>query len=136
MVFRKKTSTETRTFVRFLKLGSSVSVNEICRKAVVSRATVHRCLKDKKHRKLKKCPGRLKLIDVQTQRLMARKIRFLLSDEGGFSSKRLAKECSIEPSISTSTVTRTLWRMGYHYLQVRKKGILTEKDKTARRRFA
>ena len=67
---------------------------------------------------------------------MARKLRFLLSDGGSFSRKRLVKECSIEPRISTSTVTRTLWRMGYHYLQVQKKGILTEKDKTARRRFA
>ena len=137
MVFRKKTSTETRAFVRFSKQGSSVGVNEICRKAGVSRATVHRCLKeDKKHRKLKKCPGWPKLIDAQTQPLMARKIRFLLLAKGGFSSKRLVKECSIEPSISTSTVTRTLWWMGYHYLQVQKKGILTEKDKTARRRFA
>ena len=36
---------------------------------------------------------------------------------------------------SMFTVTRTLWRMGYHYLQARKKVILTEKDKTARRRF-
>ena len=132
MVFRKKTSTEICAFVRFLKQGSSVSINEICRKAGVSRAMVHRCLKeDKKHRKLKKCPGWPKLIDAQTQPLMARKIRFLLLAKGGFSSKRLVKECSIELSISTSTVTQTLRRMGYHYLQVRKKGILTEEDKTA-----
>ena len=131
MVFQKKTSTETHAFVRFLKQGSSVSVNEICRKAGVSIATVHRCLKEDKKR------GNLKeLINAQTQRLMVRKIRFLLSDGGNFSSKRLVKECSIEPSISTSTVTRTLWRMRYHYLQVWKKGILTEKEKTARRRFA
>ena len=137
MVFRKKTSAETRAFVRFLKQGSSVSVHEICRKAGLSRATVYRCLKEEKTReKPKKCLGRPKLINARTQRLMARKIKFLRSDEGCFSSKRLAKECSIEPSISTSTVTRTLRRMGYHYLQARKKGILTEKDKTARRRFA
>ena len=120
--------------MRFLKQGSSVSVNEICRKVGVLHATVQRRLKeDKKHAKLKKCPSRPKLIDAQTQWLRARKIRFLLSDEGGFSSKRLLKECSIEPSISMSMVTRTLWPIGYHYLQVRKKGILTEKDKTARR---
>ena len=98
---------------------------------------VHIYLKeDKKYGNLKKCTGQPKLIHAQTQRLMARKIRFLLSDGGSFSRKRLVKECSIELRISTSTVTRTLWRMGYHYLQVRKKGILTEKDKTARRRFA
>ena len=121
MVFWKKTSTETHTFVRFLKQESSVSVNEICRKVRVSHAMVHIYLKENKKRgNLKKCPGRPKLIDAQPQRLMARKIRFLRSDKGWFSSKRLAKECSIEPSISTSTVTQTLWRMGYQYLQVRK----------------
>ena len=133
-VFLKKTSAETHIFVIFVKQGSSVSVNEICRKAGVSCATVQRCLKeDKKHGNLKKCPGQPKLIDAQTQWLMARKIRFLQSDKGSFSRKRLVKECSIEPSISTSMVTRTLWPIGYHYLQVRKKGILTKKDKTARR---
>ena len=100
-------------------------------KGGVSCATVYRCLKrEKKHRKPKKCPRQLKLIDTQTQRLMARKIKFLRL-EGGFSSKRLVKECSIELSISTSTVTQTLRRMGYHYLQVWNKGILTEEDKTA-----
>ena len=139
MVFKGKKDAETRAYVRFLMEDSFKSTAEICRRAQVSRATVYRWRKDRSEKDLgkRKPLGRPRSIDARAERRMVRKLKQLRYKDGGFSTKTLLNEVGIDPtSVSKSTVTRTLRRMGYFYLPSRKKGILTEKDKTLRRKFA
>ena len=138
MVFKGEISAETRAYVRYLKRPNSLTVREICARTKVSRATVYRCVTNAgKLEKPKRKVGRQKLISARTERLMERKLKYLRLKEGTFNSKRLLEEVGIDPSkISASTVTRTLTRMGYNYVQSRKKGILTEKDRRDITRFA
>ena len=55
--------------------------------------------------------------------------------EGNFSCQRISAEAALY-NVSLWTVNRTLKRMGYAFLEARKKGILLEKDFRERLKFA
>ena len=59
-----------------------------------------------------------------------RGIKRLRIEEGIFSSERLMQQCSLsEGDVSNRTIRRYLNRNGFKFLQARKKGLLSEKDK-------
>ena len=66
-----------------------------------------------------------------------RGIKRLRIEEGVFSSERLMQQCSLsEGDVSNRTIRRYLNRNGFKFLQARKKGLLSEKDKRERLTFA
>ena len=66
-----------------------------------------------------------------------RGIKRLRIEEGIFSSERLMQQCSLsEGDVSNRTIRRYLNRNGFKFLQARKKGLLSEKDKRKRLTFA
>ena len=69
------------------------------------------------------------------ERLILRSIPVLREREGSFTSTRLIQYNRIH-SISDHTVRRLLNRNGYHYLQARKKGLMSASDRMKRVAFA
>ena len=75
-----------------------------------------------------------RLLDSRMERRLQRAVKILSAQEG---SKRLCKEAGIDvASASLDTIQRTLHRMVYSFLQCRRKGLLTDKDRLKRMRFA
>ena len=136
MVFKEKIKAELKAYVKFLREEGDVPVKEIVLRCGISRASVYRCLKSanqaqKKSKKL----GRPRLIDVRQERKIQRTIARLREQEGNFSCHRIRAETGLY-NVSLWTINRTLKRMGYAFLEARKKGILLEKDFRERLRFA
>ena len=81
--------------------------------------------------------GRPKKLSLRQERLLVRTVRLLRTEEGTFSSKRLMQRCSLsEGNVSNRTIRRCLNRNGFKYLQARKKGLISYKDKRERLKFA
>ena len=136
MVFREKIKAELKAYVRFLRGEGDIPVKEIVHRCGISRASVYRCLKSANQaQKKSKEHGRLRLIDVRQERKIQRTIARLREKEGNFSCHRIRAEAGLY-NVSLWTINRTLKRMGYAFLEARKKGILLEKDFRERLRFA
>ena len=136
MVFKEKIKPELKAYVRFLREQGDVPVKEIVHRCGISRASVYRCLKfaNQAQKKSKK-HGRPRLIDVRQERKIHRTIGRLREQEGNFSCHRIRAEAGLH-NVSLWTINRTLKRMGYAFLEARKKGILLERDFRERLRFA
>ena len=136
MVFKEKIKAELKAFVRFLREEGDVPVKQIVHRCGISRASVYRCLKraNQAEKKSKK-HGRPRLIDARQERKIQRTIARLREQEGNFSCHRIRAEAGLY-NVSLWTINRTLKRMGYAFLEARKKGILLEKDFRERLKFA
>ena len=136
MVFKEKIQAELKAFVRFLREEGDVPVKQIVHRCGISRASVYRCLKraNQAQKKSKK-HGRPRLIDARQERKIQRTIARLREQEGNFSCHRIRAEAGLY-NVSLWTINRTLKRMGYAFLEARKKGILLEKDFRERLKFA
>ena len=88
-----------------------------------------KCDKDRKLR------GRPRLISPRDERIMVRNIARLRKAEGNFSCHQLRAESGLH-HVSLCTMNRTLKRLGFGFMEARRKGILTEKDYAERRQFA
>ena len=74
---------------------------------------------------------------MQDERKLIRTLKSLRQEEGNFTSIRLMSHPGISPkNVSNRTVQQFLERNGYHFLQARKKGLLSEKDVKERLAFA
>ena len=63
-----------------------------------------------------------------------KKVRYTTG--GHFSSRKIAVEANIPSTISNRTVRRALNKSQFHWLQARKKGLMTVKDHSKRLKFA
>ena len=72
---------------------------------------------------------------MRQERKIQSTIARLREQEGNFSCHRIRAEAGLY-NVSLWTINRTLKRMGYAFLEARKKGILLEKDFRERLRFA
>ena len=74
---------------------------------------------------------------ARDERRIERSIQRLRREEGNFTARRILLELNMKvTTISVRTMQRHLKRMGYRYVQARKKGILTTKDCKGRLAFA
>ena len=80
--------------------------------------------------------GRPRRLTERDERNLVRALKTLRKTEGSFSASRLKLEAGVDRTISNSTVRRCLNRLGYRYLQARRKGLMTEKDVKQRLAFA
>lgn len=146
MVYNRKTSAEERALIRFLYMERRYSLRQIAAKVDRSAATVMRVLKEfntpstysQTHGKVThQRRGRPRKLSSREERLLIRALLKLRRTEGNFTAKRLMNEANIsESDVSVRTVGRFLNSKGYFYLQARKKGLLTNNDKSLRVAFA
>jgi len=79
--------------------------------------------------------GRKRKLSLRQERLILCSIPVLREREGSFTLKRLLQYNRI-CGISDRTIRRLLNRNGYHYLQARKKGLVSASDRMKRVAFA
>jgi len=107
------------------------------KKTNVSKAHIHRIWNEEITGKKKalKSPGRPKKLDARMERRLIRLIPKMRSVDKNWTVRRLMQIAEVE-HVHRSTVTRSLNRNGFWYLQCRKKGLLSTKDKKLRVQFA
>lgn len=118
-----------------------MSVQEIMKLTGVSRASIYRIGREKmkkfeKKKKDRKLSRGGKKLTIRDQRALLRQLHQLRRNGGQFSSKRLAEVTGLSRNVSDRTVRRWLNQNGYFYLQSRKKGLMSDKDKNGRVDFA
>ncbi len=116
-----------------------MSTRDIAKECGVSNATVSWIAK-MSNRPVKVPSGRLgrpRKINKRTERHIIRTLKKVRSTTGGnFSSKKVAVEANLSPTISNRTVRRVLNRNSFHWLQARKKGLMSPNDHQKRLKFA
>lgn len=134
-------SKEQSIYMRYLHQDKGLSCYQIMKRfPQFSKATICRHMKrsidnnvfDRRSRN----PGRPKKLTTRDERNIIRAVHRLRVSIGSFTAKRLRTEAGIPATVSVWTVRRVLHRHGYHYLQSRKKGMLTRKDTYKRLKFA
>lgn len=120
------------------------TVREIAKMTNMSKSTVHRISQNKKQllgqvqtSKIKRKPGRKPKLTERHKRMLVRSLKRLRQRSVNFTSYDLVRDSGIDASIAhRRTITRYLNKMGYYFMQSRKKGLLTEKDKKQRLQYA
>ena len=72
--------------------------------------------------------GRPPVLSLRDKRKILRAIPRLRRLEGSFNSARLAVEVGLAGKVNLRTIRKFLNKSGYHFLQARKKGLLTNND--------
>ena len=140
MAFKKKIDAESRAYMRFLRSHAKIPYRELIAKYKISRSTLYRINKEdstaRKHVVMKR-RGRPRKLSTRDERQILRHMKDLRRREGQLTSKQLMEETGIDrANVSDRTVRRVLNRNGYHYLQPRRKGILSTRDQKLRVKFA
>ena len=121
MVFKGKISAEKKAFVKFLREEGNLSIKEIVHWCGISRATIYHCLKGRiLCQKNTKTHGRPRIINEREERLLQRTVTRLCKQQGNFSCHRVRAESGLY-NVSLWTINRMLKRMGYAFLEARKK---------------
>lgn len=143
MVFTGKFSAEKRAYIRLLGKTGRHTAKEVADECKVSLPSVYRIWNNKfskefeRKQKEQKCGGRPEKLTLRQKRSILRNINILREDNSNFTSKNLLLNSGMNPkNISSRTVRRFLNKSGYHYLQARKKGVLTTTDIRKRYNFA
>lgn len=127
-------------YMRLLHQDMAVPIREICRRfPQYSQRTIYRHAKGKvplksaDGRKLNR--GRPRKLTLRDERKIKRALLKLRNETGNFSSLRIQEETQLT-HISSRTFRRHLNKLGFKYLQSRKKGLLTNADKKKRLSYA
>lgn len=83
----------------------------------------------------KKKRGRPRKLTERDERAIVNALKKSRKELAGFTAKQIQDSCNLG-HVSTKCVHRVLHKNGYHYLQSRKKGLVFEKDKVRRLKFA
>ena len=122
----------------YIKLAKGIrSVEDLIDKTNVSKAHIHRIWNEDLTPKKTalKSPGRPKKLDARMERRLIRLIPKMRSVDKNWTVRRLMQMAEVD-HVHRFTVTRALNRNGFWYLQCRKKGLLSLKDKKLRVQFA
>ena len=138
MVFRGHVGTDIRTSVFQLRENTNMSLRTIAKGCGISHSSVSRILHG--GIKLRSClpsrSGRPEKLSAKQRRLLLRNLKKLREENPSFSLKDLMHESGVSSiDVSVRTVNRLIQRQGYHYLQTRKKGLLTKEDMCKRVTF-
>ena len=130
-------SAETRAYIKYKK---NSNVGELVKETAVSRSQIYNIWKEslggKRERKdLKSVGGRSSKLSVRDKRKILRLVKTLRGQEPNWTIKRMMARADVK-NVSRRTVSRFLNKEGYNYLQARKKGLLSERDKKTRVKFA
>ena len=130
-------SPELRAFIIFKK---GTSVEELVRQTGVSRSHIFNIWREATHIKTesktpKSVGGRPSKLSMRDKRRIMRTVKILRSQDPNWTVKRIIMKADLH-AVSRRTVSRYLNKQGLRYLQARKKGLMTERDKSKRLKFA
>ena len=134
---RKRIPEEAKATIRALKSTTPLTLEEIALRCRISKTSVQRIASTENEvpMKRRKFCARKKKLTPEQEALILRSIVELRDQEGSFSSRRLMERTGIH-HVTDRTVRRLLNRNGYFFLQARKKGLMSQKDKDQRLEFA
>ena len=89
-----------------------------------------------KHNKQHDNKGRPRSLTVRDERNVFKALHNLRKESAAFTSQKIQNAAGLTAKTCNRTVRRVLRKKGYGYRQTRKKGLLTENDKTLRLNFA
>ena len=138
---KTKITNEMSLYLRFLHQEGSVSVKELCRR--YPKYAVRSIYRHAKKKISIKMPvdgrhsnaGRPTKMTIHDERHLLRRVKQLHSANIAFTVPTLRKDAGLQ-HVSTRTVNRYLNKNDYNYVQTRKKGLLSAKDKKKRVQFA
>ena len=129
-----------KAYAHLLRTKSQASYSEIAKLCKISKSSSQRICeepvnKTQSNRVCKKT-GRPRKLDERNMRALIRTLKTLRLREPNVSVRSLLIECGLDSNVaSRRTVSRILNEHGYGFLQRRKKGILSDRDKKIRRKF-
>ena len=85
--------------------------------------------------KRKSNKGRPKKLNVHDEQNIIRALKTLRKSTAKFSARNIQEEANLQ-NVSIKTIRRVLHKHGYKYLQSRKKGLMSQADKSKRLAFA
>ena len=138
MAGRKFLSAETIAYDKFRK---NTSIKALQRETNVSKTHIYRLWREpvgeRSTRKFsrKGIGGRPKKLSEYDGRRLLRLVKKLRAEEPNWTVKRLMERADVT-DISVRSIRRFLNKNEFHYLQARKKGLLTDKDRKLRVAFA
>ena len=117
----------------------NASYSHIAKECKILKSSSHRiCSKQINEQNTKVCKkkGRPRKLNSRNERSLISTLKVLRLHESNVSVKSLVMETGLSlDAASRRTVSRILNENGYAFLQRRKKGILSERDRVLRRRF-
>ena len=142
MVFKKQIPPRTRALALYLHKYGKFSLRTTARECGISKSSVERiCATEvessSNNRGGKQKPGRPNKLSTRDIRKLIRTLKTFRKNNVHVTVKSLVEESGLSFSqASRRTYSRYLNRLGYAYFSARRKGVLTEKDKKLRLRFA
>ena len=142
MVYTRRISAEQRAKVCFLKENTKLSLREIARKCEISKTSVGRiCNESSKGqsqgKNSSKKLGRPRKISDRDGRALIRTLERLRGRGANITVKNVVKESGVSMEVAhRRTFSRFLNEKGYRYFVARRKGILYEKDRNIRLKYA
>jgi len=143
MVFKAKISALVRGRAYALRKSTEMSFGDIAKVCKISKSSARRCncslqkVIETPSKKAKLKRGRPKRLTERDIRHLIRSIERLRKVDVNFTIKTLVEFSGLSlDRASYRTYARALNTMGYKYLEMRKKGLLSEQDKRHRLRFA
>ena len=132
----KTINPEKKALVRVYKDYASLSIRQIGHRTGVSKSSVQRILNNTGECKNSKRIGRPRKITKRVERQIIRVFKAKRDEKSNVTAKEVLAESDLGKTVSVRTVSRTLNRNGYYFLQARKKGLLSNQDKKKRLRYA
>ncbi len=130
----------------FWRAKGKESFRSIAKRCSVSKSSAHRVWRDrewlmnptKKHdfKPAKKKTGPKPRLGPREKRLLMRTVKRLRRGNVNFNTPSLIEAAGLWGKVKPRTVSRYLNNAGYHFLQARKKGLLTDEDKIKRVQYA
>ena len=142
MAFKKKICAEKWAYVKLAGKLQMKNARDIAKECNISLASVYRIWKAKmdqqnEEEKKRNRGGRPNKLSVRQKRSLLRNINKLRVENSNFTAKKLMASSGLSLlGVSSRTVRRFLNKSGYHYLQARKKGVLSLRDVQRRLAFA
>lgn len=145
MVFYRKIGVNKRAKAFALRKTLSLPYSEIAKICKISKTSARRYGESKKSNAQKRSVqgkkppkiGRPNILSTRDKRLLARCIKKLREENINFTVKQLIEFSGLSlKKASYRTYVRAINEMGYKYLQTRKKGMLSARDKRNRYKFA
>lgn len=140
MVFSKIITDKQRAYALYLRRESNASFKVIADKCGISKSSArricgHQLLNARKEIQPRK--GRPRKVSERHKRILFRTLNRMRAVNVNFTVKQLMKESGFTiQQACERTFSRCLNENGYYFLQARKKGMLNEKDKRQRFKYA
>jgi transposase len=135
----KKITPVQKAYANLLRVKHNASYRDIAKECKISKSSSHRICSmpiNEQNTKVCKKKGRPRKLNSRNVRSLIRTLKVLRLREPNVSVKSLVVETGLSlDAVSRRTVSRILNENGYGFLQRRKKGILSDRDRVLRRRF-